>query len=315
MTEATVTSSIDPCSQAGSEGAACDDGSACTSGEKCQAGVCAGGVPKTCQPSDQCHVAGVCDPGTGLCSNPVVADGTGCDDGSACTQTDTCQGGSCVGASPVTCAAIDACHLAGSCNPGNGVCDNPLAPDGTVCPGGACSAGVCLAQDAAAPDAAEDVVVGPDAAPEAGEDVVIGPDAEPDAEQDAQADAIEPDVTEPDVTEPDVIEADVVEPDAPNDAIAADGPKDGPDVFMDAKADAPAQDGAPADAAGDAATADAKDSAAGKDAKDDGAAGAAADPNEVEGGGCGCRTAGAPSSTPAGLIALLALIGIARRRR
>jgi len=32
-----------------------------------------------------------------VCSNPNAANGTACNDGNACTQTDTCQGGACVG--------------------------------------------------------------------------------------------------------------------------------------------------------------------------------------------------------------------------
>ena len=59
------------------------------------------------------------------CSNPTKADGTPCNDGNACTQTDTCQAGTCTGANPVTCAAPDQCHDAGTCNPATGVCSNP----------------------------------------------------------------------------------------------------------------------------------------------------------------------------------------------
>jgi len=51
----------------------------------------------TCTSLDQCHVAGTCDPGTGLCSNPNAADGTLCTDGNACTSGDACTGGTCSG--------------------------------------------------------------------------------------------------------------------------------------------------------------------------------------------------------------------------
>ena len=68
---------------------------------------CAGVV---CTPLDQCHDAGVCDPGTGVCSNPVKANGTSCDDGSACTTSDACSGGSCVGEA-VNCDDGDACTV------------------------------------------------------------------------------------------------------------------------------------------------------------------------------------------------------------
>ena len=70
---------------------------------------------------------GVCDPSTGVCSTPALADGTACNDGNACTQVDTCQAGVCVGHNPVVCAPSDQCHVAGVCNVGTGVCTNPAA--------------------------------------------------------------------------------------------------------------------------------------------------------------------------------------------
>ncbi|HZR83412.1 MAG TPA: Ig domain-containing protein [Candidatus Binatia bacterium] len=59
-------------------------------------GLCDGVV---CTASDQCHDVGVCDPETGLCSDPVKPAGTACEDGDACTVNDRCDAnGSCVGA-------------------------------------------------------------------------------------------------------------------------------------------------------------------------------------------------------------------------
>ncbi len=77
------------------------------------------------------------------CSGQV--NGTACNDGNACTLTDTCQNGTCVGSSPVVCTALDQCHVAGTCDPGTGVCSNPTKPDGTACDdGNACTTGeVC----------------------------------------------------------------------------------------------------------------------------------------------------------------------------
>jgi hypothetical protein len=75
----------------------------------------------TCVALDACHAAGVCDPKSGVCSNPQQPDGTACDDGNACTQTDTCQGGVCTGANPA--ADGTACcngTLPSTC--GGGVC-------------------------------------------------------------------------------------------------------------------------------------------------------------------------------------------------
>jgi hypothetical protein len=133
-------------------GRRCDDGNACTTGDTCQPdGTCAG-TPITCAASDQCHDPGTCNPATGQCSNPVRANGAPCDDGDACTRTDTCQGGVCIGGNPNTCAASDQCHLPGSCDPATGECSNPAKPDGTACvadndacTADTCQAGVCTA--------------------------------------------------------------------------------------------------------------------------------------------------------------------------
>lgn len=77
----------------------------------------------------------------------VRADGTPCDDGSACTRTDTCQAGACVGTDPVVCAAQDQCHAPGLCASGTGLCSNPPVGDGTTCSLqdaiAACTTGAC----------------------------------------------------------------------------------------------------------------------------------------------------------------------------
>lgn len=75
----------------------CDDGSACTATDACQSGVCAGTDPVTCSALDQCHDVGVCDPLTGLCSNPAKDEGDSCDDGESCTGPDACHAGVCSG--------------------------------------------------------------------------------------------------------------------------------------------------------------------------------------------------------------------------
>ncbi len=80
-------------------------GQACGSGAECATGFCADGV--CC---DQACDEGVCD----ACSRKAGAseDGTctgftarACDDGDACTQTDRCEAGTCVGAQPTACYA------------------------------------------------------------------------------------------------------------------------------------------------------------------------------------------------------------------
>src|SRR5207247_1518984 len=62
---------------------------------------CVGGSPVVCAASDQCHVAGTCNPATGACSNPAAADGTACSDGDPCTSGEACSGGLCGGGAPV----------------------------------------------------------------------------------------------------------------------------------------------------------------------------------------------------------------------
>ena len=87
---------------------------------------------------------------TGMASTTVSDPGT-CNDGNACTQTDTCVAGSCVGGNPVVCTASDTCHSTGTCAPATGVCSNPPKPDGSACDDAnactqtdACSSGACV---------------------------------------------------------------------------------------------------------------------------------------------------------------------------
>jgi hypothetical protein len=135
-----------------SDDTGCDDGDACTQTDTCQGGVCTGADPVICAASDQCHLAGTCDSGTGACSNPPKADSTPCDDNDACTQTDTCQAGVCTGINPVVCTALDQCHDVGTCNTATGICSDPPKADGTACDDGdvcstldTCQGGTCAA--------------------------------------------------------------------------------------------------------------------------------------------------------------------------
>src|SRR5439155_1144939 len=105
-----------PADALSADGAACDDGDLCTQGDTCQAGQCQGGTPVTCSASDQCHDAGVCDPATGLCSNPPKQDGTPCDDDNACTEHESCRQGRCSGGAAADCSDGDACTV-DTCNP------------------------------------------------------------------------------------------------------------------------------------------------------------------------------------------------------
>lgn len=140
----------DRCGKPKRNGTTCDDGNLCTRADSCLAGACTGTNPVACTAQDQCHAAGVCDPATGLCSNPAQPDGAACSDGNGCTEGDACQGGACATGTPVVCQAADQCHTAGVCNPTTGRCSLPAKPDGTTCndanactQGESCRAGSC----------------------------------------------------------------------------------------------------------------------------------------------------------------------------
>lgn len=75
-----------------------------------------------------------------------LANGSGCSDDDACTQSDSCQSGVCAGSNPVVCSALDACHTVGTCDSATGACSNPPVADGFPCAdGNACTqTDVCL---------------------------------------------------------------------------------------------------------------------------------------------------------------------------
>ena len=58
--------------------------------------------------------------------------GTACDDRNACTQTDTCVNGLCVGGNPVSCDDNNPC-TENSCNTSDGSCSYPAGNSGTEC--------------------------------------------------------------------------------------------------------------------------------------------------------------------------------------
>jgi hypothetical protein len=78
------------------DGTVCDDGNACTAASSCAGGVCSGPVTVTCPAPALCKLPGTCNPATGACSYPNVADDTTCDDGNLCTSGERCQAGACV---------------------------------------------------------------------------------------------------------------------------------------------------------------------------------------------------------------------------
>lgn len=130
----------------------CDaDSDGCTV-DICQTGACVVGSAPDCSASgDACNVA-VCS-STGNISYECVIDtalknGQDCDDGNACTLTDICQTGVCIGADPLVCTPQDVCHNQGVCNVATGICTNPAKNDWESCADDgmqACFQGVCEA--------------------------------------------------------------------------------------------------------------------------------------------------------------------------
>ena len=131
----------------------CDDDDICTQTGNCDgAGGCAAGPPTFCDDGDACTADG-CKPGLADgagCMAIPLPEGATCDDDSACTQDDNCQGGACNGlliddAKPsTTCTKL-------VCEPATAAISVAYAADGIACSDGApctiadkCKSGKCL---------------------------------------------------------------------------------------------------------------------------------------------------------------------------
>eukprot|EP00756_Hemistasia_phaeocysticola_P012172 Hpha_TRINITY_DN15176_c0_g3::TRINITY_DN15176_c0_g3_i1::g.127723::m.127723 len=141
------------------DGLACDDGDANTVLDSCKAGTCRGynlcaGV--TCTALNQCYDVGVCEPLTGLCTNPAKVENTPCDDGEKWTANDVCKQGRCKGTDKCKSRSVDAqgnacgfknsCYSRGVCQPATGTCDDgtPMAADKSCSDGNPATVGdVC----------------------------------------------------------------------------------------------------------------------------------------------------------------------------
>ncbi len=128
-----ATGVCDPTPDAAKNGATCGlSGNICDSGKTCAAGTCTGGTPKDCsalnqpcadgacdansgscttlpkaagtacaQATDQCNV-GMCS-SQGQCQGAPVMNGTVCNDHDACTMSDVCTAGACLGGAVTGC--------------------------------------------------------------------------------------------------------------------------------------------------------------------------------------------------------------------
>ncbi len=109
------------------DGTSCDDGKFCTVNDHCTAGACMGD-PRDCSAAGDACNTGVCDENLADCVPMPVSDGTTCDDGKFCTDSDSCQSGRCVGGPPHSCDDSNACTT-DSCSSVTDSCVNdPVAP-------------------------------------------------------------------------------------------------------------------------------------------------------------------------------------------
>lgn len=120
----------------------CDDGNACTLNDQCSLGSCAGGDPLACDDNEVC-TTDLCVPDEGC---TYTENSMTCTDGSACTLSDICQNGVCVGIFEVDCddgnsCTDDSCYAALGCVnvAGNAQCnDSNTCTTNDTCINGAC---------------------------------------------------------------------------------------------------------------------------------------------------------------------------------
>lgn len=150
----------DACSHTPLDGLGCNgDGNGCTENDACKGDVCVAGKAKVCPAVKDVCLQAVClsaSPTQATCgSEPAKAGGT-CDDASACTTGDKCDGkGACVGKAG-DCIGT-ACQIA-NCDPSDGSCSKKKKAEGSVCDDGevctvvdGCVNGACKgSQDACA---------------------------------------------------------------------------------------------------------------------------------------------------------------------
>ena len=126
------------------DGLSCDDESLCTKNDACLEGQCVGAAVD-CSDGLEC-TTDKCNATDGCISTPVSGFKT-CDDGDACTKNDACDGGFCIGKTPVNCdddnkCTDDSCSSAAGCanTPNTKPCsDENACTTGDVCNDKVCS--------------------------------------------------------------------------------------------------------------------------------------------------------------------------------
>ena len=89
------------------DGTDCDDADLCTASSFCRAGQCSGSNQELCLSPDSCHGQGICDPLTGTCTYPMLANFTPCIPTDVLSNesmtTHSCFNGVCISSDPVYC--------------------------------------------------------------------------------------------------------------------------------------------------------------------------------------------------------------------
>jgi hypothetical protein len=120
-------------------GTAAANGTTCGTNKVCGGGTCVGCTANVaCPLANPCHVGMTsCATGTSVCVDTGTnqSPGTLCTGTNKCNQSYSCQGGVCTGSNPVTCKALDQCHVVGTCDMTTGACSNPLPTAPTSCTG------------------------------------------------------------------------------------------------------------------------------------------------------------------------------------
>jgi hypothetical protein len=145
--------SLTGCSNTHNE-ADCDDLDACTTADRCGAGVCRGGPALECDDGNPC-TDDACEAARGCVNDANQAP---CEDGDACTVSDTCSGAVCQPGPGVVCddgnpCTTDSCDSAAGCVTvdNEDTCDDGLACTlGDTCAGGLCSGVPLVPADIAA---------------------------------------------------------------------------------------------------------------------------------------------------------------------
>ncbi len=121
----------------------CDPGESCDGvGNACPADFVEPATTVCRAAGDQCDVAESCTGSSGACpADGSEPDGTGCDDGNACTSSDQCTAGTCGGSSTVCGDNVVQGTCGESCDDGNQDAGDGCSPLCAVEPGLGCAAG------------------------------------------------------------------------------------------------------------------------------------------------------------------------------